>query len=334
MPPLPTATPSLGDAAAALQSVLGAHLPVPGAPPPPPSTVFPLELSERAVGLGGHRGLDSRAGLTVVELQGVRVEALVRFELWGLSAAAAETAARNLSASLFGDRIGLWAAGVLRIALEGSPAPVEVTAATAWRKDVDYRVLFEHRTESAGEAESLIARIPVHSDPEVRDSLMRETTTVTDELVRWDDLGVTPLVIRGPRDVRSVNVLSFLPAPAPTGAVTLTRTFDGAPAPPSHLGPLATFLELVSGPAPADRNRSFAFASVGDLVAALSPGGSQLELGDWNADGALDLYDAGVLVVDPPISLATSSDRLELAHADTTFDNLGVVYLRFGVVPR
>jgi hypothetical protein len=330
MPPLPP-PPTLGldQAVSALLAALQPYVPPP-APPLPDSGVSVAALTERSVGLGGRRGFERRGSLGLVELRGVRADALVRFQLWGGDFVAVETTARTLTAAIAADREALWNAGFLRLSLDQAGLPFEVPSLTAWTATLDYRVLFEHRVEDTGGAESLIARIPVHSDPEEEESLARETTTVTDELVRWDELVARPLVVRGPRAVRSLASLSFFAGALPTGTVTLTRTHDGASGPPTPHPSLTAFLEEVSGPGAPERHGVVSFASPPAFLAELAPPGATLELGDWDLDSAIDTYEARDLALTPPLLLPRGRDRLELTYQHPALDQSGVIYLRAG----
>jgi hypothetical protein len=177
-------------------------------------------------------------------------------------------------------------------------------------------------------AESLIARIPIHSDPEVRDSLQRETTVVTDEMIRWDNEAAPSLVARGRFDVGGLSVLTFIPSTAPSGTVTLTRTFDGAVGSPTVYLTLATFLAAVAGPDAPERHGQVTFASLGDFLVAFSAAGDPVTLGDWDLDGVPDSYQPRALALEPAIQLPGVADRLEVTYQATAFDQVAVVYLR------
>ena len=112
-------------------------------------------------------------------------------------------------------------------------SPAELADTGTWRRTADYSLLFEHRFADTDGAQSLIARIPIHTDPEQSFSPDRETTVVTDEMVRWDNESAPSLVIRGSGTVGRLGVLDFQTAMPPSGQVTLTRTFDGATTPVS-----------------------------------------------------------------------------------------------------
>ncbi len=304
------------------------YLPPP-APPLPEPSVSVVSMNERAVGLGNRRGSETRGSFAVVALKGIRLDSLVRFQLWAAGPAQAETAMTTLNAQLMADRDALWGAGFLRVALEVTP-PADYTPAPvdAWRKQADYRILYEFHYQDTDGAESLIARIPIHSDPEVRDSLQRETTVASDEMIRWDNEAAPPLVARGRFSVGGLSVLAFVPGMAPSGTVTLTRTFDGAVGPPTTYPALADFLTAVAGPDAPERHGQVTFASLGDFLATFNAAGDPVTLGDWDADGVPDGYQARALALEPAIRLPGVADRLEVTYQASAFDQVAVVYLR------
>src|ERR1041385_3132547 len=83
---------SMADAIVTMRAALATFLVRPAAPPapaPPASTPLPpnsvtiVSLRERPVGLGDRRGNETRASFAAVALLGGRLEAVVRFQLWG-----------------------------------------------------------------------------------------------------------------------------------------------------------------------------------------------------------------------------------------------------------
>jgi hypothetical protein len=302
---------------------------------PPPGGLLPdplllvVSVAERSVGIGDFRGTQTVGSFGTVELKGVRVDAVVRFLLWASDPVQAEKEGKDLHEGLLGSRDALRSKGFLRLALEDAP-PAEALPGL-WRKAADYRFLFEFGYEDTGGAESLIARIPIDSDLEERDSLDRETTEVSDELVRWDNLGAPPLVVRGRTRVGRVSSLAFRfqPGSVPAGTVSLLRTFDGATGAPVVFTSLAAFLDAVSGPNPAERQVRATFPSVEEFLAELGPPDNRIvELGDWNDDHTLDSYESRSFAIEPPVELAGVPDRLEITFGQAAFDQLAVVYLR------
>jgi hypothetical protein len=300
---------------------------------PPPEAQLPdplllvVSVAERPVGIGDLRGTQTIGSFGTVELKGVRVEAVVRFLLWAKDPVQAEKEGLDLHKGLFDSRDVLRTKGVLRLALEEAP-PAEAFP-ELWRKAADYRFLFEFGFEDTGGAESLIARIPIDIDPEERDSLDRETAVLTDELVRWDDLGTPPLVVRGRTRVARLSGLAFLPGSVPVGTVSLLRTFDGAVGEPVAVTSLAALLDAVSGPDPAERHARATFPSVAQFLAELgTPDSRMMELGDWDDDQIVDSYESRSLAIEPPVELVGVSDRLEITFGQAAFDHPAVVYLR------
>ncbi len=319
--------PPLDQVVAALLEILDDYLPPPPASLPAPS-VTAISLKERPLGMGNRRGSETRGGFSVLALKGTRLEAMARFQLWATTSAEAETAMANLNARLLADRDALWSAGILRLALEDSSLADFASTANAWRKTADYWVLYEFHYEDSDGAESLIARIPIDSDLEVRNSPERETTVVTGEMIRWDNKAAPALVIRGPFKIGSLSVLAFVPGTVPTGTVTVKRSFEGAAGPPVTYPTWAAFLNAVASPNAQERHAQISFASLADFLAAFTAAGNPVVLGDWDLDNALDSYQAKALTIQPAIHLASASDLLEIAYQGAVFDQVGVIYLR------
>ncbi len=268
-PRVAASIPSLDQAIETMLAILDDYLPPPVASIPE-SSVSVTSMNERSVGLGNRRGTETRGTFPVLALKGVRLDAAVRFQLWAATPVEVETAMADLNARLLADRDTLWIAGVLRLALEASAPADFISPLNAWRRTSDYRVLYEFHYQDTDGAESLIARIPIQSDLEVRDSPERETTVVTDEMVRWDNEAAPPVVIRGPFNAGSLSVLAFLTGTAPTGTVTVKRTFDGAVGAPTSHPTLADFLAGVAGPNAPERHAQISFASLADFLAAFA----------------------------------------------------------------
>ena len=315
-----TATPTLDAVADALLLTLTPLLPaaVGGLPAP---TVTIVTHHERLAGLGRHLGQEDLAGFGVIARKAVRLEAIVRFQLWAASPADVDAAIGALSARVLAQLEALRVKGLLRLTMKDARPSQQITN-VGWRRSADYRVLYEFAFVDTDEAESLLARIPIHIDSD-----FDESTVVTDTMARWDQIAAPVLLARGRRGVGSIAALSFLPT-APTGAVVLRRTFDGAQGPPAPQATLAAFLTAVQGAAPAERHAAVTFASVAAFLAAFDAGAGVVALGDWDQDGVLDQYAPRTLAIDPPIDLPGVADRLELAFEHPALDVVAVMYLR------
>jgi len=318
-----SADPTLDAVANSMLKPLRQYLP-PKTPAIPEPTVSVASMAERAIGIGRSRGGNSLGSFGVVSLKGIRLEALARFQLWARNPIQVERAISNLNMRLMADRENLRSQGFLRVALEITP-PAESfpNPVGAWRKFADYRVLYEFDYQSSDGAQGLIARIPVRIDDGLNQSM-----TITDGMTRWDNTTAPAVVVRGTAAVSGMSLLSFVPGPLPTGPVTVTRTYDGAPGNPPAYATLAKFLAAISGSA-SHRHAKFTFPSFGGFRNAFKSVGGPITLGDWNKDGTADEYRPSILTIAPPVGLPTIRDRFEVNYdSGRKFDRIGVVYLR------
>lgn len=316
-----TATPTLDTVSTALLNLLSAFLPAPIAGIPAPSAIM-TNLHERSAGLGRHLGTSSVAGFDVIALKGIRLEGVVRFQIWGAAPADVDTAIASLNSRLLAARDPLWGQGVLKINMRDAK-PSEHIQDVGWRRSADYRVLYEFPYHDSDDAESLLVRVPIAIDSNFNESML-----VTDRMTRWDDLIAPSLRVRGPLQLNFLSALSFIPGAQPTGVVTLTRTFDGAQGLPAAHATMPTFLNAVGGDPPAEKHAAVTFPSVNVFLAAMTPDGAPVVLGDWNQDGIPDQYQALGLNLQPSIRLAGAADRFEITYATPAFDNVAVLYLR------
>ena len=303
-----------------------AEPPLLSVPPPPPLTppsVVLTSVVERTVGLGSRVGTDMRGPLSVAALKGLRVEAVVRYEVWEHTPADVGQAIEILVKNLLGDRERLRAAGFLRLALKSTGPSENVFAEDAWRQNVEFGVLFEFPYVDSDEADSLIAQIPIRINSEIN-----ELTTVVDEMARWDNLAAPALLLRGPLSISRFSALTFMPGAAATGKVTLTRTFDGALGPTTVHPDLPTFLAAVADPDHPAVEGQVVFASLTDFLSVFTPDGDPITLGDWDEDLVADDYHASTLTIAPPIKLPRVNDRFEISYETSAFDQVAVVYLR------
>jgi len=197
----------------------------------PDAEVSIVGITERSVGLGNRCGTDTSGTFTTVAMKGGRLDTVVRFRLWASQPTDVDLNANALHSNLLQNLDTLWSEGFLK--LEGkSVAPTDyMPQLDSWLQNVDYHVLYEFRYEDSDGAESLIARIPVDSDLEERDSPDRESFEVTDHMVRWDSFGAPALIIRAdgdrPQQLLELNALFFLPSSWNGGEVLLSATVGG-----------------------------------------------------------------------------------------------------------
>jgi hypothetical protein len=223
-----SADPSLDQVVNALLGIMEEYLPPPSVPPSPlpAGTVSLVTMTERSAGLGKRVGNDTRGRFGVLALKGARIETAVRFELWGDSPSDVDGAIRDLTKRLVGDQDALRARGFLRLTLTSTRPSENIQASNAWREEVEFSVLYEFPYSDSDSAESLIARIPIHFTGE-----FDESTMVSDDMVRWDEIEAPALEVRRrgrrPKPVNSLVIFAFLPAGFDGDGVTISVSISG-----------------------------------------------------------------------------------------------------------
>ncbi len=301
----------------------------------PPAGVTTVSLEQRNVGLGNRRGNSKVGSLATLSLKGGRLEAVVRFQLWGSDAATADSLVADLQNRLLADKVSLWNSGFLKLSQVQTSLAENTAGGGGWRKTTDYQLLYEYHYSDLDGAESLIAAIPIDSDLEERDSGAHETTTVRDEMVRWDNLAAPVLQIRrnsttGVR-ISGLATLAYLPGGWSGGAVSLSLRQSDNPAPPAAYPTLNEFLDAVCDADTPTRHAQVEMLSLEDFIAAFSVAGTSVPLGDWDEDGTLDAYLSGTLIFPRPIILQHNNHFFQVSYQDASFDTPAVVYLRVQV---
>lgn len=289
-------------------------------------------VGERLVGLGNQRGSEPTTSLGTRTLRGGRLEARARFQLWGATAPDVDTAVLTLHTDLLDDREELRQEGFLRLSAADTTLAEHVDSADAWRKATSFDVLYEYAYPDPDDADSLISRILVTTDPETVGSHGREQSTLSDHVVRWDEDLAEPLDLGGPLTVHRISALVHELGPAVGGTVTVLRSVHESPGPIAVHADLDAFLDAVAGDGPGQSSDQVTMAPA-DLWTALGPTGDVLELGDLTVDGTPDAYAGFDRPVSPPLVLATSADRLSISYTPppgpaTGLDQTAVIYLR------
>jgi hypothetical protein len=311
------AEPVASDVMAAMMGALQPFVPGQIAGLPKPGVTL-ARAEMRAACIGNFIGTPPIGSIGSVEQHAVRVKALARFSLWGFAAVDTDQAAADLNTAIFAKRTDLAAQGFIKLSLESSPPSEHNKDPAAWRRFADYEMLYEFPYEDVGGAASLI--LPINA----KDTPTAAQWAVTGDLARWDDNAAPVFATRGAATIVGLAALTFIanPADPPTGKVTITRTFDGAPA-SADAGTLAAFLaQITASPSPA-RNVFVSFASLSDFLNAFTSDGTSIAMGDNPAK-----YDSSHLDFPAPLVLASVADRLELSYEHPQFDRSAVVYLR------
>ncbi len=321
-------------ALSAMLNILEGHLP-PAVQEMPDSSVTTVSFTERTLGLGNRRG-NARAGsFAVLSLKGGRIDAVVRFQFWHSTPAGVDSLVSDLQQNLLAARTELWNAGFLIINQKDTSLAEHIPALSAWRKFTDFQVLFEYHYNDLDGAESLITRIPIHTHPEEFDSPALETTTIRDEIIRWDHHSAEPLVVTGksfsPTVVTGLAGLAYLPVGFSGGNVSLARLdLDNSQIPTAYPD-MVSFLTATTDPVHPERHGQVVFATLSDFIDAFAPAGDSVPLGDLDEDGTPDEYRPGVLAFDRPLRLAGPREQLRISYEMSAFETPAVVYLRVGL---
>ncbi|GJH28949.1 hypothetical protein [Caballeronia novacaledonica] len=313
------AIPTAGDAITAVLNALQPFLPAMN-PGLPKASLSIARAAEKPACIGNVIGIGASGSIASRERHAIRMEATARFAVWGLAAADVDAALTTLSTKILASKSELSAQGFLKLSLGDSALYKHTTANDAWSACADYDVLFELSYEDADGATSLI--LPVAATEASTDDVW----SVTADHARWDDTAAPLLSIRGPARFAGLATLSFFedPVTPPAGAVTITRTYDGAPA-PAPVASLDAFVMAAAG-TPPKRNIVVSFASLAAFLAPFAREDSSVDLA--NALGAEDTYSAARLSFLAPFTLGSIADRFEIAYADAKFNRRAVVYLR------
>lgn len=292
--------------------------PDPPAPPAPahPSTLVLLEAVERPVGVGNWQGNVERGPVAVLGVRGGRVEARVRFDLRAADAAAAADATLQLQKRIRDARLGAGMRDFLVLEPAGADPAQLISDDEGWRQTVEYRALFEYRYEDPEGARSVIVRVDVKARGE-----HHEDAVVTRDVARWDREGAAPLVVRGPRGVGTLTLLSHAGGSLPAGTVTLLRTHaDAVGLPKDHATPGAFRDALRAG----GRHDQLVFGSLDAFVAEFVSAGDHVTLAGLEEDSEThEPLPARFAALQPGPALGEALEAARLADAG---ERLEVVY--------
>ncbi len=308
-------------------------MPLPPPPPLPPATVLLASVVERTVGLGSRVGTDLRGPFSVAAIKGLRVEGVVRFEVWGHTPSEVGQAVEDLIKHLLEDPEGLRASGFLRAALKSNGLSENIFAEDAWRQSVEFDVLFEFPYIDSADADSIIARIPIDFIGE-----FNESTLVGDEMARWDNELAPALQLRGPHaQVTFGSLAQFL------AALRSFKITDDALAGMEADGIPQTVLTALALEGTKDKEVGGEDAFVAFLESKIgvpdttahkavilkhAATSKPVAMGDWDENGIPDEYQSLQFRVKPSIKLAGVTDRFEITYQDPNFDNVAILYLR------
>ncbi len=296
----------------------------------PTSTVSVVSATKKNPSIGSRIGFDTRAGHPTVAIKGGHLDASVQFQVWDSNADDIEIEMNDLHNRLMADRDILRSQGFLIFKAEQTATSEYVADLSIWRKTALFKFLYEYQYQDNDDALGIIAQIPINNDLEVKDSLDRELSTVTDAMRRWDDEEADPLTVTANSTshatVRGINVFEHRPAAWPGDAVTIERTNLDSIVPPTIYPTLNDFIDAVSDISSPDENASVSFASIEDFLNVLTADGATFELGDPLVD-----YQAYQILFANPIHLLKKNDVFRISYQNPTLIADAVVYLRANV---
>ena len=288
-------------------------------------------INEKPLAIGNDRGLELRGPLGPVALKGGRLDAVVRFQVMHNNPNLVEDAIQTIQNKILSDKENLQSNGFLKIKVKETSLAEFLSQPDMWRKTTDFQVLFEYHYQDTDGAESIIARIPIHSDPEIKNSPNRETTVVTDKIVRWDDEFANALEFSGTSStvkVMGLANLAYLPAAWNGSQVTLAIHDLNSANPPTSFPTLTDFLDAVTAENNPNHHALVTFNTMTDFIAEFTVIGDPINLGEWDVTNAPNPFQAGTLIFNPPILLTGNNELFQLVYQDSVFDSKAVVYLK------
>jgi hypothetical protein len=190
----------------------------------PKSSVSIVSLAKRPAAIGNRLGVADLGSFSELEIKGCRLDAVVRFYLWGDGPEYVDAEMEKLQGRILGAVDCLRADGFLNITQMNSSSSEQVASMASWRKYADFRVLYEFKYPDVDGALSLISQIPISVDGHI--------TVVSHNMVRWDNQSAPPLQFHGLSGrlphIRSVSMIAFLPSEWNGLEVTVSATIKGS----------------------------------------------------------------------------------------------------------
>lgn len=298
----------------------------------PASTVSVVSATKKNSAIGNRIGTDIRGGFPTVAIKGGHLDASVQFQVWDSNAEDIEIEMNALHNRLMADRDLLRSQGFITFKAEQTAASEFISDLSIWRKISLFKFLYEYQYQDSDDALSIITRIPIESDLEVKDSPERETSTVTNAMQRWDDEDANALSVvansSSNAKVFGLYVLAYRPGAWLGGPVIIDRTNLDTFVPLTIYPTFNDFIDAVTAPSSPDQNAQVTLATVEDFVNALTIDGTPFELGDWDEDLVPDEYQAYQQLFDLPIDLSNANDVFRISYQTPPLNSKAVIYLR------
>jgi len=293
---------------AGLQNMLNGltgFLPAPGNGLPN-SAVSVVSVVERTLGIGNRRGYKQRGPLMVAELRGGRLEAVVRFQMWGSQSGDAENAGTTLQQALLNARDDLWEKGFLRVTIQGGPLAELQDNPAAWRKTLDCLILYEYIFTDDEAARGLITRISAdlgeHNSVDTNGQPTQPMVITLSEFGLWNDQSAPEITLTRRGTVNGIYALVSLPTTWTGSGLTLSSTIGGQPWSKSYI-------------------------SVAEFISKFTPDGDVVML-DGKPFQGLNL-DFSLPDFPTPVLLGGGGDIFRISHSSQQLDNINAaLYLK------
>ncbi len=223
----------LADLIPALEKLSGKDLGVPQEPLSPspayqlltdPCSGLSLVRVERQpVGLGHQVGSHGSGPTALVPLLGDRLQAVVRFEVWGAKNRDVDLAIDDLHRVLLVLKEGMRALGFLSLDVADTSLARYTPEVGAWCKSTSYEVVYEFLYPDPDAAGGLIARIEAEIN-----GLAKESMVVSHGMVLWSEHSAPPLEIHGgaPCTIRDLVLVYHWPEGSASGPVVIEAQFQ------------------------------------------------------------------------------------------------------------
>ncbi len=192
--------------------------------PEPSSGLSLVRVERQPVGLGHQVGGHGSGPTALVPMLGDRLQAVVRFEVWGATNRDVDLAIDDLHRVLLVLKECMRALGFLSLDVADTTVARYIPEVGAWCKSTSYGVVYEFLYPDPDAAGGLIARIETEIIGPVRESM-----AVSHGTVLWSEHSVPPLEVRGgePCCLRDLVLVYHWPDGSASGPVVVEARFQG-----------------------------------------------------------------------------------------------------------
>lgn len=189
----------------------------------PAASVTLVRVVRQPLGLGNQAGSHGNGPLALVPFLGDRLQAVVRFEVWGATNRDVDLAIDDLHRALLVLKERMRTMGFLALDVADTSVARFIPEVGAWCKSTSYGVVYEFLYPDPDAAGGLIARI----EAEIA-GLGQESMVVSNGMVLWSVHSAPPLEVHGgePFTVRDLLLVYHWPQGSTSGPVVIEAQFQ------------------------------------------------------------------------------------------------------------